>query len=462
MKNRIFKQQIGVHFFIVFILILGALVAMIRYSNNKEEFIYNQARILVASQVKELEGKRYNIGEFPYTVFDLTGKVIYTSDKDEYKQGEFINLKEILQFDKSFYEGHKEEVKVSFVLCTGGKVDNFALFTIPRERILKRSEMGILFYLFTPIIFSILLVLIILILRSFYLKYHVLQPMEEISKSSKAIIEGNYDIPIVRARGNRLLYNEVDELTYGFELMRDQLKERREKEVKLKRSQKELISCISHDLKTPISTIKAYSEGLRDGIGNTEEKRKKYVEVIIQKSEVITKMINDLSEHSNAELNELKIEKSECYLDTYLKKTILEVKLLVEHYGLTFEYQCNVPNLLVSMDKSRITQVIYNLIENSIKYTSGEDGKIKINVSYAETEKRIVFSIMDNGNGISLEDIPYVFDKFYRAEKSRSMSIPGSGLGLSICKYIVEAHDGKIKCKSNSVDGTEFIFTIHI
>ena len=229
---------------------------------------------------------------------------------------------------------------------------------------------------------------------------------------------------------------------------------------KLKRSQKELISCISHDLKTPISTIKAYSEGLRDGIGNTEEKRKKYVEVIIRKSEVITKMINDLSEHSNAELNELKIIKNECYLDMYLKKTILEVKLLVEHYGLTFEYQCNVPNLLVSMDKSRITQVIYNLIENSIKYTNDENGKIKITVFYLEIEKKIAFSIMDNGSGISLEDIPYVFNKFYRAEKSRSMSIPGSGLGLSIYKYIVEAHNGNIKCRSNPAAGTEFIFTI--
>ena len=460
MKNRIFKQQIVLHFFIVLILVLSTLMSMIRYSNNKEEFIYNQVRVLVANQVQQLETKQYNIGEFSYTVFDLAGKVIYTNDENEYKQGESINLKEILQFDKSFYENNKKQIKVAFVLSNGEKVDNFVLFTIPRQQILKRTDMENLFYFFAPIICGITLVILILITISIYLKRHVLEPMLEISQSSKAILQGNYDIPVVRARGNRLLDNEVDELTYGFELMRDQLKEKREKETKLKRSQKELISCISHDLKTPISTIKAYSEGLRDGIGNTEEKRKKYVEVIIRKSEVITKMINDLSEHSNAELNELKIIKNECYLDMYLKKTILEVKLLVEHYGLTFEYQCNVPNLLVSMDKSRITQVIYNLIENSIKYTNDENGKIKITVFYLEIEKKIAFSIMDNGSGISLEDIPYVFNKFYRAEKSRSMSIPGSGLGLSICKYIVEAHNGNIKCRSNPAAGTEFIFTI--
>ncbi|MBU3093449.1 HAMP domain-containing histidine kinase [Clostridium sp. CF011] len=462
MKNRIFKQQIGLHFFIVLILVISTLMSMIRYSNNKEEILYNKARILVASQVNELESKQYKQGEFSYTVFDLDGMVVYTSDKNDYKQGEFINLKEVLQTDKSFYEKNNKQIKVSFVLLSGKKVDKFAVFTIPRQQILKRTEIENLFYLFAPIICGIILVLLILIAINIYMKYHVLDPLLEINQSSKAIIEGNYDIPVARARGNRLLQNEVAELTYGFELMRDQLKEKREKEKELKRSQKELISCISHDLKTPISTIKAYSEGMRDGISNTEEKRKKYVEVIIRKSEVITKMVNDLSEHSNAELNELKIVKSECYLDIYLKKVILELKLLVEHYGLTFEYQCNAANVMVSMDKSRITQVIYNLIENSIKYTNHENGKIKITVFYLETENKIAFSVMDNGSGISLGDMTYVFNKFYRAEKSRSMSIPGSGLGLSICKYIVEAHGGNIKCKNNQVAGAEFIFTIDI
>lgn len=462
MKNRIFKQQIGLNFIIVLILVLGIIMSMIRYSNNKEEFIYNKARTLVASQIHELELKQYNLGEFPCTVYDLAGKVVYTSDENQYKSGEVINLKEILQFDKSFYEKNKDQIKVTFVLISGGKVNNFALFTIPRQQILMRTEVEYLFYLFQPIICGIILVLVILITISIYMKYHVLGPMQEINKSSKAIIQGNYDIPVIRARGNRLLHNEVAELTYGFELMRDQLKEKREIEAKLKRSQKELISCISHDLKTPISTIKAYSEGMQDGLCDTEEKRKKYVEVIIRKTDVITKMINDLSEHSNAELNELKIVKSECYLDMYLKKTILEVKLLVEHYGLAFEYQCDVPNLLVCMDANRVTQVIYNLIENSMKYTNDENGRIKITVSHLQIENKIAFSVMDNGIGISLEDIPYVFNKFYRAEKSRSTSIPGSGLGLSICKYIVEAHGGNIKCRSNPVAGTEFIFTIDI
>ncbi|MBZ9606318.1 HAMP domain-containing histidine kinase [Clostridium estertheticum] len=437
-------------------------MSMIRYSNNKEKFLYNKARMLVASQVHEIESKQYKQGEFSYTVFDLAGMVVYTSDKNDYKKGEFINIKEILQSDKSFYEKNNKQIKVSFVLLSEGKVDKFAVFIIPREKILKRTEIENLFYLFAPIICGIIFVILILIAVSIYMKHHVLDPMLEINQSSKAIIEGDYDIPVARARGNRLLHNEVAELSYGFELMREQLKEKREKEKQLKRSQKELISCISHDLKTPISTIKAYSEGLRDGVSNTEEKRKKYVEVIIRKTHVITKMINDLSEHSNAELNELKIVKSECYLDAYLKKIMLELKLLVEHHGIIFEYQCNAANIMVSMDRSRISQVIYNLIENSIKYTNYENGKIKITVFYLETENKIAFSVMDNGSGISLEDIPYVFNKFYRAEKSRSMSIPGSGLGLSICKYIVEAHGGDIKCKSNPVAGAEFIFTIDI
>ncbi len=126
--------------------------------------------------------------------------------------------------------------------------------------------------------------------------------------------------------------------------------------------------------------------------------------------------------------------------------------------GFEFTYPLSHSNLIVTIDPKRITEVIYNLIENSMKYMDNKKGRIIIEAEYVE--KHILIKVIDNGPGISADDIPYVFDKFYRAEKSRSSSIPGSGLGLSICKYIINEHGGEIYCKSSNRNGCEIGFTI--
>ena len=114
--------------------------------------------------------------------------------------------------------------------------------------------------------------------------------------------------------------------------------------------------------------------------------------------------------------------------------------------------------MLVFIDPKRITEVIYNLVENSIKYIDGKKGKIIIEA--VREDRFILIKVKDNGVGISSDDIPYVFDKFYRAEKSRSTNVPGSGLGLSICKYIISEHGGEIYCKSGNNIGCEIGFTL--
>jgi signal transduction histidine kinase len=339
-------------------------------------------------------------------------------------------------------------------------VDRFAIFLLPQKLVIKHTGAARYLYIFLPSIIGIIVVFIILILRNIYLKKHIINPIVEISRSAKAIMQGNYDLQVVKSEGKRLLYSEVDELMFGFELMRDEIKDKAIREEQLKRSQKELISCISHDLKTPISTITAYSEGMRDGLADSPEKQKKYAEIIAAKAEVLTKMINDLLEHSNAELNELKIDKKEIYFADYFLRAMKEIKLYTEQKGVILEYNPNVPNLLINMDEGRINQVIYNLIENSLKYMDKAEGKIFISCEYSSPNKKLSISVKDNGSGINMADIPYVFDKFYRAEKSRNLSIPGSGLGLSICKFIIEKHGGSITCQSRQSEGTVFTFTL--
>ena len=241
--------------------------------------------------------------------------------------------------------------------------------------------------------------------------------------------------------------------------MRDEIKEKQIREEQMKKSQQELISCISHDLKTPISTIKAYAEGMRDGIAVTKEDYSMYTDVIIKKTNLLIDMIEELLEFSNAQLRQLNIMKTEVYFYPYFISLMKEMAVCLEQQGGELEWSYHTENCLVLMDSKRITEVFYNLMENSIKYRSERKLRMEVEVTYREGILQI--AVRDNGIGISLNDIPFIFDKFYRAEKSRTSAIAGSGLGLSICKYIIEEHDGSISCK-NQKEGCEILLKLPV
>lgn len=418
----------------------------------------NAIRLMVQEQKNSIEKGKYSKDKYPYIVFDLKGKVIYSDSHFNIDVGDKINVQEMLQFDKSFAARYKNYRKESFVLQKNGITNGFVVFLIPKSEVLQNTSKDKATYVFLPMAAGILLSLVILIFRVVYCKHRILQPLKEISASAKGIIAGNYDLEVLRAYWKNINENEVGDLSYVFELMRDELKSKQIREEALKKSQKEMISCISHDLKTPISTIKAYSEGLRDHIAKNPQQQQEYIGIIINKTNLLIGMINELLECSTAQLNQLDINREELYFRNFFNPLMDEIKIYVKQNGFDFSYTCKLPDLLVSIDKKRITEVIYNLVENSMKYMNHEDGRIVIEAE--REEKVILVQVRDNGPGISVDDIPYVFDMFYRAEKSRSSSIPGSGLGLSICKYIINQHGGEINCKSASKKGCEISFTI--
>jgi signal transduction histidine kinase len=468
-KQKIFlKQDLIINIIIITVLITGIFSSIKQYQNYKEYTYYNNARMLAADQinlVKEcfikgsFQSSGYQKGGYPVVIIDIDGNILY-SDKTGYYIKDKINVNEFIQIDKSMYINDSNIVKTTFALEEAGHTLGFAAFFIPRGEAIGIEEQQVILTIFMPIIIGALLVLVLIIINRRYMKHHIIYPVNEIIQSSKAIIAGNYNVTVVKARSNRVMHNDIDKLSYNFELMRDELKEKRNREEELKRSQKELITCISHDLKTPISTIKAYSEGLRDGMAKDSEKVYKYAEIIVLKTELLNKMISDLLEHFNAELNKLTITKKEQYFNDYITQVAMEQKEVVNYNRMEFFYNNTAPNLLINFDENRITQVLTNLIDNSIKYGKAESGKIGIEVSYIRTEKQLNIKIWDNGQGVGITDIPYVFDKFYRGERSRNMSVPGSGLGLSICKYIIEEHGGQIKCESKKNEGTNFIISL--
>lgn len=418
----------------------------------------NTVRLLISEQLGEIQKGIYQSGKYPYIVFDLSGRVLYAEAPFPYKTGEILFVQEALQYDKSFAGEYKDTVKESFVLQTNQTADRFAVFLVPEDLVYKNRSIEKVLPIFTPLFCGIAVSIGILAAKTIYCKKRIFKPIQEISSSAKAIIQGNYDLEVIRTYWKTADENEVGDLIYAFELMRDELKAKQIKEEMLKKSQQELISCISHDLKTPISTIKAYSEGLRDNIAKNPAQQAEFVDIIIRKTDLLIHMIEELLQYSNAQLNQLDIYRREVYLLGYLSPLMEEIRVFAEQNGFQFTYEPKMSDMIVCIDCKRITEVLYNLIENSMKYRSKTQGKIAVTAEYAEGYALI--RVKDNGIGISPDDIPYVFDRFYRAEKSRSTSIPGSGLGLSICKYIINAHDGEIYCKSQPNRGCEIGFTL--
>lgn len=468
-NNKLIRIQFLVNCMIIIILAGGVLLSIKQYLAYREYNFYNNARLLATEQLKQIENalasdsglQNVRTGEYPVVVVDLEGNILY-SKKESYSVGDIVNLNEFMQIDKYLYATDKETVKAGFVLMKSGKAVGFAAFFLPREEAFGIGAGQILLTVYMPVFIAFLLIICLLLFNRFYSKRRIITPVQEMIASSKAIIDGNYSVAVVKTDSRHIMDNDVDKLSYNFEIMRDELREKRRREEELKRSQKELISCISHDLKTPISTIKAYSEGLRDGMAKDPEKIARYADIIVHKTQVLTKMISDLLEHTNSELNQLIITKREQYFNAYMDKLAGELKQVAEHNGINFFYDNKAANLLVTFDENRITQVITNLFDNSIKYGKKEEGSIGLRITFKQETNLLYITVWDDGNGIGEIDKPFVFDKFFRGEKSRSMSIPGSGLGLSICKYIVEQHDGTIECESSMKEGTAFTFTLPV
>lgn len=486
-NNTLWKIQLYLGIMMAIVMAIGILIAIRNYQSEDGYAYYNRARTLVADQLQwinqsysdggfeansyQANGNKEDRLVYPFVVSDRFGKIVY-SEKEEYKHLDTVNLNEFIQVDQSLYYNDQENVKVSFVLVKNQSTVGFVAFFVPRKEVVGRDKGEKIVFFFLPILICIGIDVMIYVFYLWYMKQRMVDPVKEMIASSKAIIDGDYSISVVKTKSTKLSSNEIDHLAYQFELMRDELMEKRRREEELNKSQKELISCISHDLKTPISTIKAYGEGLRDGLAKEPEKIQRYAEVIVSKSEVLTKMIHDLLEHSNAELHQLSIEKKEQYFNPYIERVAKELEGLVTYHKMTFHFLNTAPNLLVAFDENRITQVIANLIDNSIKYSqamidipfdsSKRVGTVSLQIKYQAEKHQLLISVRDNGKGIGVTDIPFVFDKFYRGEKSRTTSVSGSGLGLSICKYIVKEHGGEIQCESKLEQGTVFTFTLPV
>ncbi len=279
-------------------------------------------------------------------------------------------------------------------------------------------------------------------------------PLVKLKKATQNIKEGNLDF-VLDVEGK----DEFSELCQDFEEMRRRLKESTEEKSLIEKENRELISNISHDLKTPITAVKGYVEGIMDGVADTPEKMDRYVRTIYNKTNEMDHLINELTFYSKIDTNRIPHTFSKLNVEDYFEDCSEEVGLELETRGIELVYANYVEkDVMVIADGEQIRRVIHNIISNAIKYMDKPKGIIQIRIK--DVGDFIQIEIEDNGKGIGPKDLPYIFDRFYRTDVSRNSSKGGSGIGLSIVKKILEDHGGKVWATSRLGIGTIMYFVL--
>ena len=279
-------------------------------------------------------------------------------------------------------------------------------------------------------------------------------PLVKLKKATQNIKEGNLDF-VLDVEGK----DEFSELCQDFEEMRRRLKESTEEKSLIEKENRELISNISHDLKTPITAVKGYVEGIMDGVADTPEKMDRYVRTIYNKTNEMDHLINELTFYSKIDTNRIPYTFSKLNVEDYFADCSEEIGLELETRGIELVYANYVEkDVMVIADGEQIRRVIHNIISNAIKYMDKPKGIIQIRIK--DVGDFIQIEIEDNGKGIGPKDLPYIFDRFYRTDVSRNSSKGGSGIGLSIVKKILEDHGGKVWATSRLGIGTIMYFVL--
>lgn len=304
----------------------------------------------------------------------------------------------------------------------------------------------------------LLAMVVILILTSgiitAWLNRDVYRPLKELSVAMQHISVGDFDY---RMNGGR--EDEIGLLFENYEQMRLQLKESEEEKAQNEKKSKELVSNISHDLKTPITSIKGYVEGIMDGVANTPEKMDKYIKTIYNKANDMDRLINELTTYSGIDSNKIPYHFNILNISDYFSDCVEEVGLDLEakNIHLNFTNLVSAETYVVA-DPEQLKKVVNNIISNSVKYMGHENGVIDIRL--LDEAESVKIEIEDNGKGIASKDIGNIFERFYRTDASRNSIQGGSGIGLSIVKKIIEDHGGYVWATSKEGEGTCMHFVL--
>ncbi|MFQ7263850.1 MAG: sensor histidine kinase [Lachnospiraceae bacterium] len=306
------------------------------------------------------------------------------------------------------------------------------------------------------LVLSILLILLFTAAVLIIWTYSGIVPrIKQLVTATRKIRDGNLNFTI-ETRGS----DEISELSDALEAMRQRLEANAQEKLDAEQEQKELISNIAHDLKTPITAIKGYAEGILDGVADTPDKQERYLRTIYNKANEMNTLINELTLYSKIDTNKIPYNFQKINVKEYFMDCAEELGLDLENQHVHLSYFNYVgDDVTIIADPEQLRRVIHNIVGNSIKYMRA-DHQDRISIRINDVGDFVQVEIEDNGKGIAKKDLPYIFDRFYRADASRNSAAGGSGIGLSIVKKIIEDHGGKIWATSKEDEGTVMYFVL--
>lgn len=306
-----------------------------------------------------------------------------------------------------------------------------------------------------PILIGLLVILFVVIigLLNYLVSRSIIKPILVLKDGAERIKSGDLNFEI-----KAISDDEIGQLNRTFEDMRIKLKASVELQIQYEENRKELLSNISHDLKTPITSIIGYVEGIQDGVANTPQKMEKYLSTVYRKAKDMDSLIDELFLFSKLDLKKEPFAFELVEINAYMKDYVEELHADLNEQGVQINLHVLTRRTEVTADREKLKRVLANLISNCVKYMDKDQKQIVI--SLHERVHDVVIQIEDNGAGIESSALPFIFNRFYRAEQSRNVTTGGSGLGLAIAKHIVEEHGGEIWATSEIGEGTSIFFSL--
>ena len=288
-----------------------------------------------------------------------------------------------------------------------------------------------------------LIVILISVVVAFFLARRISNPIIKMKDEANKLAQGNYD-----AHFETKSFSEINDLA-------STLDDATEKLSKVNDLRKDLVANVSHDIKTPLTMIKAYAEMIKDISGDDPKKRDEHLDVIIQETEYLDKLVSDMSELSKLQSGVIELSRNNFDLKDCTNKVVLLLSQIINEKNVNLILDLD--DCVVYADEIKISQVIYNYLSNALKY-SGDNTKITVRIRNYEDKVRL--EVSDQGNGISEEALPFIWDRYYKVDKNFNRSVNSSGLGLAIAKAILEAHKAKYGVESKLKEGSTFWFEL--
>ena len=402
--------------------IIGNNVCAIIYNENGKSIYYPPDSL---GELCMLD-KKITVGDLSYNIKNEPEKMI-----------------ELIKNDNPFYETiYSQYTGIEMLLYGKQLKTNLANYYLILNTPLEPVESYIDFIMNQYLYLAMIVILISLVL-AFFLAKNISKPIIQMKNEANKLAQGDYD-----AKFETNSFSEINDLA-------STLDDATEKLSKVNDLRKDLIANVSHDIKTPLTMIKAYAEMIKDISGDDPLKRNEHLDVIIQESEYLDKLVSDMSELSKLQSGVIEINRDNVDMKECVERVVTLLSHAVEEKNVKLIVDCD--DCVAYADEIKISQVIYNFLSNALKYS---DENAEITVRVKDSENAIRVEVIDNGNGISKEALPYIWDRYYKVDKNFNRSVNSTGLGLAIAKAILEAHKARYGVESELGKGSTFWFEL--